>query len=84
MRDRFEALSGCSMMEGYGLTEAGPVTHLNPVRGKRPPGSMGIPLPSTLARVMDQETGTQELPPGEVGELVIQGPQVMEGYWQQA
>ena len=81
VRDRFEALSGCRMMEGYGLTEAAPMTHLNPVQGKRPPGSMGMPLPGTLARVMDQETGTRELPPGEVGELVIQGPQVMQGYW---
>jgi len=81
VRDRFEALSGCTMMEGYGLTEAAPVTHFNPVRGRRPAGSMGIPLPSTQAKVVDQETGAGELPPGEVGELVIQGPQVMEGYW---
>jgi long-chain acyl-CoA synthetase len=81
VRDRFEALSGCTMMEGYGLTEAAPITHLNPVRGKRPPGSMGMPLSSTRARVVDQEDGARELPPGEVGELAIQGPQVMEGYW---
>ena len=70
------------MLEGYGLTEAGPVTHFNPVQGKRPLGSMGMPLPGTLAKVMDQETGARELDPGEVGELVIQGPQVMQGYWQ--
>jgi long-chain acyl-CoA synthetase len=82
VRDRFEALSGCTMMEGYGLTEAAPVTHFNPVRGRRPAGSMGIPLPSTQAMVVDQETGARELPPGEVGELIIQGPQVMEGYWE--
>jgi long-chain acyl-CoA synthetase len=81
VRDRFEALSGCTMMEGYGLTEAAPITHLNPVQGKRPPGSMGIPLPGTLAKVVDQDTGTRDLPPGEEGELVIQGPQVMAGYW---
>ena len=82
VRDRFESLSGCRMLEGYGLTEAGPVTHFNPVQGKRPLGSMGMPLPGTLARVMDQETGSRSLPPGEVGELTIQGPQVMQGYWQ--
>jgi long-chain acyl-CoA synthetase len=82
VRDRFEALSGCTMMEGYGLTEAAPVTHFNPVRGKRPAGSMGIPLSSTLAKVVDQETGARELPAGCVGELIIQGPQVMEGYWE--
>ena len=81
VRDRFEALSGCTMMEGYGLTEAAPVTHFNPVRGRRPAGCMGIPIPSTQAMVVDQETGARELPPGEVGELVIQGPQVMAGYW---
>jgi long-chain acyl-CoA synthetase len=82
VRDRFEALSGCTMLEGYGLTEAAPVTHFNPVKGKRPPGSMGMPMPGTQARVVDPETGAHDLPPGEVGELIIQGPQVMEGYWQ--
>jgi long-chain acyl-CoA synthetase len=69
------------MLEGYGLTEAAPVTHFNPIQGKRPPGSMGLPMPSTLAKIMDQETGTRELPPGEEGELAIFGPQVMGGYW---
>jgi long-chain acyl-CoA synthetase len=82
VRDRFEALSGCRILEGYGLTEASPVTHINPIMGTRPPGSMGMPLPSTVAKVMDRETGTRELPPGEVGELVLKGPQVMQGYWQ--
>ena len=82
VRDRFESISGCRMLEGYGLTEAGPVTHFNPVQGKRPLGSMGMPLPSTEARVMDQETGAREVPRGEVGELTIRGPQVMQGYWQ--
>ena len=82
VRERFESLSGCRILEGYGLTEAAPVTHLNPIQGKRPPGSMGLPLPGTLARIVDQETGTRDLPPGEVGELAIQGPQVMAGYWQ--
>jgi long-chain acyl-CoA synthetase len=82
VRDRFEALTGCRILEGYGLTEAGPVTHINPINGRRPPGSMGLPLPSTAVRIMDQETGTRELPVGEVGELVLKGPQVMEGYWQ--
>jgi long-chain acyl-CoA synthetase len=81
VRDRFEALSGCTMLEGYGLTEAAPVTHFNPIQGKRPAGSMGIPLPGTLAKVVDQETGSREMPPGEVGELIILGPQVMSGYW---
>jgi long-chain acyl-CoA synthetase len=82
VRDRFEALSGCRIMEGYGLTEASPVTHLNPVVGPRPAGSMGLPLPGTQVRIVDQETGLRPLPPGEVGELIIKGPQVMQGYWQ--
>ncbi len=81
VRDRFEALSGCTMLEGYGLTEAAPITHFNPVQGKRPAGSMGMPLPGTLAKIVAQETGARELPAGEVGELIIQGPQVMRGYW---
>jgi long-chain acyl-CoA synthetase len=81
VRDRFEALSGCTMLEGYGLTEAAPVTHFNPIQGLRPPGSMGIPLPGTLAKVVDAETGNRELAPGEEGELAIKGPQVMAGYW---
>jgi long-chain acyl-CoA synthetase len=81
VRDRFEKISGCRILEGYGLTEASPVTHFNPIQGKRPPGSMGMPLPGTLARIMDQETGDCQLPPGEVGELCLQGRQVMQGYW---
>jgi long-chain acyl-CoA synthetase len=82
VRDRFEDLTGCRIMEGYGLTEAGPVTHLNPYHQDRPPGSIGLPFPSTRAKIVDQETGVRDLPPGEVGELVVQGPQVMGGYWQ--
>jgi long-chain acyl-CoA synthetase len=82
VRDRFEGLTGCRVMEGYGLTEAAPVTHLNPYHQERPPGSIGLPFSSTQAKVVDAETGDRDLPPGEVGELVVQGPQVMSGYWQ--
>ncbi len=81
IREKFESLSGCRILEGYGLTEASPVTHFNPYEGKRPPGSIGLPFPSTEAKVVDEETGTQDLPQGEVGELIIRGPQVMAGYW---
>ncbi|MGQ9687581.1 MAG: long-chain-fatty-acid--CoA ligase [Desulfobaccales bacterium] len=81
VQERFERLTGCRIMEGYGLTEAGPVTHLNPYQQERPPGSIGLPFPSTRAKIVDAETGARDLPPGEVGELVIQGPQVMSGYW---
>ncbi len=81
VRDKFEAVSNCRILEGYGLTEASPVTHFNPYEGRRPPGSIGLPFPNTEARIMDDLTGTQEVPVGEVGELCIRGPQVMQGYW---
>ncbi|HBV98504.1 MAG: AMP-dependent synthetase [Peptococcaceae bacterium BICA1-7] len=69
------------MSEGYGLSECSPVTHCNPSFGAIKPGSIGIPFPATEAVLMDLETGTKEVPPGEVGELCIRGPQVMKGYW---
>ncbi len=78
---RFEKLTGSKICEGFGLTESSPVTHSNPVTKKRKIGSIGIPLPLTDSKIVDIETGTCELPPGEVGELAIAGPQVMEGYW---
>jgi len=81
VQSRFEALTGGRLCEGYGLTEASPVTHANPIRGTRKPGSIGIPFPDTDATIVDGETGTKTLAPGEVGELILKGPQVMEGYW---
>ncbi len=78
---RFEALTGGKLVEGYGLSETSPVTHVNPIRGRRKEGSIGLPISDTLARVVDLETGTKPLPVGESGELIIQGPQVMQGYW---
>ncbi|MGH7256328.1 MAG: long-chain-fatty-acid--CoA ligase [Nitrospirales bacterium] len=81
VRNRFERLTGVKISEGYGLTEASPVTHCNPVYGERPDGAIGVPFPDTDCRVVDQETGRRELPPGEVGELVVRGPQIMQGYW---
>jgi long-chain acyl-CoA synthetase len=71
---------GAQVGEGYGLSEASPVTHSNPGWARRD-GSVGIPLPGTDARIVDLETGTRVLPPGEDGELCIRGPQVMRGYW---
>ena len=77
----FEKLTGARVTEGYGLAEASPATHCNPVFGKRKAGSIGLPYPDTLAKIVDLETGEKDLPPGEVGELCVQGPQVMKGYW---
>jgi long-chain acyl-CoA synthetase len=78
---RFEELTGGVIIEGYGLTETAPVTHVNPVKGTRKPGSIGIPLPSTDARIMDIDQGAREQPAKEPGELVVKGPQVMKAYW---
>ena len=77
----FEEVTGGRVVEGYGLTEASPVTHCNPVHGERRNGTIGLPFPSTDARVVDPDTGAA-LPAGEVGELAIKGPQVMAGYWE--
>jgi long-chain acyl-CoA synthetase len=83
VQEQFQALTGAKLMEGYGLTEASPVTHSNPVHGQNKIGSIGLPWPDTDAKIVDVDTGEQEMPVGEVGELIIQGPQVMNGYWQQ-
>ncbi|MEM1537745.1 MAG: long-chain fatty acid--CoA ligase [Candidatus Nezhaarchaeales archaeon] len=84
VQKRFMELTGGILIEGYGLTEASPVTHANPMDSTMKTvkiGSIGIPWPDTEAKIVDLETGTKELKPGEVGELVVKGPQVMKGYW---
>lgn len=80
---RFEALTGGRLVEGYGLTETSPVTHCNPLDKpeKVRVGSIGIPFADTDAKIVDIEAGEKDLPVNEVGELVIRGPQVMQGYW---
>jgi len=81
---RFKELTGGHLVEGYGLTEAAPVTHCNPLfgEGKQKVGSIGVPFPDVEAKIVDLETGTRDLPVGEVGELVLRGPQLMDGYYQ--
>ncbi len=76
----FEAITGGKVCEGYGLTEASPVTHCNPINSGRRNGTIGLPFPSTQARIVDPASGAL-VPIGEVGELEISGPQVMAGYW---
>jgi long-chain acyl-CoA synthetase len=78
-RDNWTRLTGKEIYEGYGLTETTAVTHVNPT-GRNKPGSLGVPIPSTHAAVADLEKN-EFLPPGETGELVVSGPQVMSGYW---
>jgi len=77
---KFEELTGVTITQGYGLSETSPVTHTNPLSQIKLE-SVGPPLPDTLQKIVDIETGTKELPPGEVGEIIIRGPQVMIGYW---
>jgi long-chain acyl-CoA synthetase len=79
---RFEELTGGKVMEGYGLSEAAPVTHSNPREGARKPGSVGLPLPDVDCKIVDIDTGTREVEPGEPGELCVRGPNLMDGYWQ--
>jgi long-chain acyl-CoA synthetase len=77
----FERLTGGHLVEGYGLTEASPVTHCNPIYGDRRIGSIGVPYPDVTAKVVDPDTHA-DLPVGEVGELAVHGPQIMRGYWE--
>jgi long-chain acyl-CoA synthetase len=77
--ERWKAVTGCAICEGYGMTETSPVAAVNPTSANQV-GTIGIPVPSTLCKIIDDNG--QELPLGEVGELCIKGPQVMKGYWQ--
>jgi long-chain acyl-CoA synthetase len=84
VQKQFMQVTGGFLAEGYGLTEASPVTHCSPVdRTMRTVkiGSIGLPLPDTDAKIVDAETGEKTLAPGETGELAVKGPQVMKGYW---
>ena len=80
VQQKFEELSGGKLVEGYGLTETSPVAIATPIWGKRKEGSIGIPWPDTDAAILSPET-EEEAKPGEIGELMIKGPQVMKGYW---
>jgi long-chain acyl-CoA synthetase len=80
--EAFEKLTKGRLVEGYGLTEAAPVTHANPINGTRRVGTIGVPLPNTEAKIVDLTTG-EPLPAGQIGELAVRGPQIMDGYWQQ-
>ena len=81
VQEAFEKLTRGRLVEGYGLTEASPGTHGNPLYGQRQVGSIGIPFPSTEAKVVDLKRGVEEVAVGQIGELAVRGPQVMLGYW---
>ncbi len=80
VQEAFEKLTQGRLAEGYGLTEATTVTHANPMYGKRKTGSIGVPVPNTDAKIVDLASG-EEAPAGQLGELVVRGPQIMKGYW---
>ncbi|RME74186.1 MAG: long-chain fatty acid--CoA ligase [Chloroflexi bacterium] len=82
--EQFEARVGTRIAEAYGLTEAASVTHVNPRRGRRKFGSIGVPIIGTDAKIVDVNNPDRELGVGEAGELLVKGPQVMQGYWNAA
>ncbi|MFC1412579.1 AMP-binding protein [Streptacidiphilus sp. N1-12] len=79
--DRFQELTGAHLVEGYGLSEASPVVLANPLNANARPGTVGIPLPGTEARIVDEDDPDREQPAGTAGELIVRGPQVFAGYW---
>lgn len=81
LAEKFVEMTGAVFYQGYGLTEAGPVTHCTTVRGEAYSGTVGFPFPDTEARIVDLREGVVELPPGVLGEIIVKGPQIMKGYW---
>ncbi len=81
VKERFEKITGCLALEGYGLTEAAPVTCCNPATGEQKSGSIGLPFPGTIVEIMDMEKPGRLVKSGEIGELCISGPQLMQGYY---
>ena len=79
----WERLTGGKLVEGYGLSEASPVTHCNPLNGDVREGSVGLPVPGVDCAILDEKTG-EALPAGEIGEIVVKGPNIMQGYWNQS
>ena len=81
VRQRFESLTGCTLVEGYGLTECSPVASINPLEGENKENSVGMPVPGTTVTITDRDDPHKVMPQGEIGEICIEGPQVMTGYW---
>jgi long-chain acyl-CoA synthetase len=80
VQETFQEITGARLVEAFGMTESSPATHVNPL-DRNKIGTIGTPWPDTDARIVDIDTGEEELPQGEIGEMIIQGPQVMKGYW---
>jgi long-chain acyl-CoA synthetase len=80
-KTKFEELTGGKLVEGFGMSETHVATHANIINGTNPPGSIGLPLPGVECKIVDQEEGKKELGSGELGELLLKGPNIMIGYW---
>jgi len=80
VQDAFQTITGGKLVEAFGMTEASPATHVNPL-DRNKIGTIGVPWPDTDSRIVDVDTGEEELPQGDIGEMIMQGPQVMKGYW---
>jgi long-chain acyl-CoA synthetase len=83
VKSRFEAVTRCTVVEGYGLSETSPVVACNPLHGVNKPGSVGLPMPATVVDIVSLDDPSRSQPQGERGEIVVRGPQVMAGYWRQ-
>jgi long-chain acyl-CoA synthetase len=81
VQEQFEAVTGGVLVEGYGLSETSPISHGNPLEGKRKIGTIGLPVPNTECKLVDVDDPSKEVEPPGPGELCIKGPQVMQGYW---
>jgi long-chain acyl-CoA synthetase len=81
VRRDFERMAGCRLLEGYGLSETSPISHVNPISGAPRDGSIGLPLPGTIMSLRELGAPEREVPQGERGEICLSGPQVMKGYW---
>jgi long-chain acyl-CoA synthetase len=80
-KSQFENITGGKLVEGYGLTESHVVTHANPIDGQNRAGSIGLPIPNMECRIVDPVDGEKDLPVGGIGELILKGPNIMQGYW---
>ena len=83
VQEKFESISGCRLIEGYGLSETSPIAVCNPSTGESRAGSIGLPAPQTIVEITDIEEPSKVLKQGETGEICLSGPQVMLGYWNQ-
>lgn len=84
IKSKFEAATGCTLVEGYGLSETSPVVTCNPLKGANKSGSVGLPLPDTIVEIVSLDDPARLAAPGERGEVTVRGPQVMAGYWRKA